>query len=176
MTISTSGVVPAIDRLKDFTDASLAISLHAPNDELRSEIVPINRKYPISELLRSVTGYMSSLSDFAEREGDKAAAIDRFVSAWHDLPDNVRKMHNTPVAYLGGVAVFLGWLGGLAVLLGVAWANLAHGIPLAADGSAGDHESSCPALWTRRITCRPQSCDDVPWYRRLLKGTRTSIS
>ncbi len=63
VTISTSGVVPAIDRLKDFTDASLAVSLHAPNDELRSEIVPINRKYPIRELLRSVAGYMASLSD-----------------------------------------------------------------------------------------------------------------
>ncbi|MDP3521321.1 MAG: 23S rRNA (adenine(2503)-C(2))-methyltransferase RlmN, partial [Hydrogenophaga sp.] len=63
VTISTSGVVPAIDRLKEFTDASLAVSLHAPNDELRSQIVPINKKYPIKELLRSVTGYMDSLSD-----------------------------------------------------------------------------------------------------------------
>jgi 23S rRNA (adenine2503-C2)-methyltransferase len=63
VTISTSGVVPAIDRLKDFTDASLAISLHAPNDDLRSRIMPINKKYPISELLRSVQAYMDSLSD-----------------------------------------------------------------------------------------------------------------
>ncbi|MEX0964799.1 MAG: 23S rRNA (adenine(2503)-C(2))-methyltransferase RlmN [Pseudohongiellaceae bacterium] len=63
VTISTSGVVPAIDRLKDFTDASLAISLHAPNDELRSQIMPINNKYPIKELLRSVQSYMDSLSD-----------------------------------------------------------------------------------------------------------------
>ena len=63
VTISTSGVVPAIDRLKDFTDASLAISLHAPNDELRSQIMPINKKYPIAELLRSVKGYMANLGD-----------------------------------------------------------------------------------------------------------------
>jgi 23S rRNA (adenine2503-C2)-methyltransferase len=63
VTISTSGVVPAIDRLKDYTDASLAISLHAPNDELRSQIMPINNKYPIKEVLRSVQGYMDSLSD-----------------------------------------------------------------------------------------------------------------
>jgi 23S rRNA (adenine2503-C2)-methyltransferase len=63
VTISTSGVVPAIDRLKDYTDASLAISLHAPNDELRSQIMPINKKYPIKELLRSIDGYMDSLSD-----------------------------------------------------------------------------------------------------------------
>lgn len=63
VTISTSGVVPAIDRLKDYTDASLAISLHAPNDELRSKIMPINNKYPIKELLRSVQSYMTSLPD-----------------------------------------------------------------------------------------------------------------
>lgn len=63
VTISTSGVVPAIDRLKDFTDASLAISLHAPNDELRSKLMPINNKYPIKELLRSVKSYMASLPD-----------------------------------------------------------------------------------------------------------------
>jgi 23S rRNA (adenine2503-C2)-methyltransferase len=63
VTISTSGVVPAIDKLKNYTDASLAISLHAPNDELRSQIVPINRKYPIRELLRSTNAYLQSLSD-----------------------------------------------------------------------------------------------------------------
>lgn len=63
VTISTSGVVPALDRLKDYTDASLAISLHAPNDELRSQIVPINRRYPIRELLRSTNAYLQSLPD-----------------------------------------------------------------------------------------------------------------
>lgn len=63
VTISTSGVVPAIDRLKDYTDASLAISLHAPNDELRSQIMPINKKYSIAQLLESVNGYMATLGD-----------------------------------------------------------------------------------------------------------------
>lgn len=63
VTISTSGVVPAIDKMKDYTDASLAVSLHAPYDELRSKIMPINKKYPIAELLRSVEGYMASLPD-----------------------------------------------------------------------------------------------------------------
>jgi 23S rRNA (adenine2503-C2)-methyltransferase len=63
VTISTSGVVPAIEKLKEHTDASLAISLHAPNDELRSEIMPINRRYPIKQLLDSVRGYMESLPD-----------------------------------------------------------------------------------------------------------------
>jgi 23S rRNA (adenine2503-C2)-methyltransferase len=63
VTISTSGVVPAIDRLKDYTDASLAISLHAPNDKLRSQLVPLNKKFPIDTLLASVQGYMKSLGD-----------------------------------------------------------------------------------------------------------------
>ncbi len=63
VTISTAGVVPAINRLKDYTDASLAISLHAPNDELRNQIVPVNRKYPIRMLLDSVSDYMASLPD-----------------------------------------------------------------------------------------------------------------
>ncbi|HWK54766.1 MAG TPA: 23S rRNA (adenine(2503)-C(2))-methyltransferase RlmN [Hyphomicrobiales bacterium] len=63
VTISTSGVVPAIERLHQYTDASLALSLHAPNDALRDQIVPINRKYPIAPLLRSVQGYLDSLPD-----------------------------------------------------------------------------------------------------------------
>lgn len=63
VTISTSGVVPAIKKLKHHTDASLAISLHASNDELRSSIMPINKKYPIAELLSAVSEYMESLPD-----------------------------------------------------------------------------------------------------------------
>lgn len=63
VTISTSGVVPKIYEMQDHTDASIAVSLHAPNDELRSEIVPINRKYPINELLSSVNAYLESLTD-----------------------------------------------------------------------------------------------------------------
>jgi len=63
VTISTSGVVPKIYEMQEYTDASIAVSLHAPNDELRSEIVPINRKYPIKELLKSVNAYLDSLTD-----------------------------------------------------------------------------------------------------------------
>ena len=51
VTISTAGVVPAIDRLGDLLDMRLAVSLHAPNDELRDSLVPLNRKYPIAELM-----------------------------------------------------------------------------------------------------------------------------
>jgi len=54
VTISTSGIVPAIDKIKPELDVSLAISLHAPNDALRDELVPINQKYPLAELMPSL--------------------------------------------------------------------------------------------------------------------------
>ena len=60
VTVSTSGVVPKIDELSDTIDVSLAISLHAPNDEVRNELVPLNRKYPISELLAACKRYLKS--------------------------------------------------------------------------------------------------------------------
>nr|WP_243405824.1 bifunctional tRNA (adenosine(37)-C2)-methyltransferase TrmG/ribosomal RNA large subunit methyltransferase RlmN [Pasteurella langaaensis] len=59
VTLSTSGVVPALDKLPEMIDVALAISLHAPNDELRNEIVPINRKYNIKMLMDSVHRYLS---------------------------------------------------------------------------------------------------------------------
>lgn len=58
VTLSTSGVVPALDILKDKIDVALAISLHAPNDELRNELVPINQKYPIREFLDASIRYI----------------------------------------------------------------------------------------------------------------------
>lgn len=58
VTLSTAGVVPALDRLREVSDVSLAVSLHAPNDSLRNELVPINKKYPISELLASCKRYL----------------------------------------------------------------------------------------------------------------------
>ncbi len=59
VTLSTSGVVPALDNLSKMIDVALAISLHAPNDELRDEIVPINKKYNIKTLIDSVNRYLS---------------------------------------------------------------------------------------------------------------------
>ena len=56
VTLSTSGVVPALDKLGDMIDVALAISLHAPNDTIRDEIVPINKKYNIETFLNSVRG------------------------------------------------------------------------------------------------------------------------
>ena len=63
VTISTAGVVPAIRDLVDHTDVSLAISLHAPNDELRNDLVPINRKYPIKELKAACQSYVDHLGE-----------------------------------------------------------------------------------------------------------------
>ncbi|GAA4648519.1 23S rRNA (adenine(2503)-C(2))-methyltransferase RlmN [Kistimonas scapharcae] len=63
VTLSTSGVVPAMRRMIGLTDVSLAVSLHAPNDALRNELVPINKKYPLKELLAAIHDYMSTLSD-----------------------------------------------------------------------------------------------------------------
>ncbi|WP_306523883.1 bifunctional tRNA (adenosine(37)-C2)-methyltransferase TrmG/ribosomal RNA large subunit methyltransferase RlmN [Rheinheimera sp.] len=58
VTLSTSGVVPALDLLKDKIDVALAISLHAPNNELRDQLVPVNKKYPMEEFLASAKRYV----------------------------------------------------------------------------------------------------------------------
>ena len=63
VTISTSGVVPALNKLAKVSEVSLAVSLHAPNNELRSQLVPINRKYPIEVLLESARNYIDAQRD-----------------------------------------------------------------------------------------------------------------
>ena len=59
VTISTAGVIPAIDRLGDLLDMRLAVSLHAPDDHLRDSLVPLNRKYPIAELMTACRRFIS---------------------------------------------------------------------------------------------------------------------
>ena len=63
VTLSTAGVVPALDQLAGVTDVSLAISLHAPNDELRNELVPINRKYNLKQFVESAKNYIEKMPD-----------------------------------------------------------------------------------------------------------------
>ena len=58
VTLSTAGMVPMIDKLGEVSDVSLAVSLHAPNDELRTELVPLNKKYPIAELMAACQRYV----------------------------------------------------------------------------------------------------------------------
>jgi 23S rRNA (adenine2503-C2)-methyltransferase len=59
VTVSTSGVVPMMDRLARDCPVALAVSLHAPNDALRDELVPLNRKYPLAELLAACNRYLA---------------------------------------------------------------------------------------------------------------------
>ncbi len=58
VTLSTAGVVPGIERLRELSEVSLAVSLHAPDDALRDQLVPINRKYPIAQLLEACRRYV----------------------------------------------------------------------------------------------------------------------
>jgi len=58
VTVSTSGVIPGVDRLRDECPVALAVSLHAPNDELRDRLVPVNRKYPLRELIAGCNRYL----------------------------------------------------------------------------------------------------------------------
>lgn len=59
VTLSTAGVVPMIDRLREVSPVSLAVSLHAPEDQLREKLVPLNRKYPISEVIAACHRYVA---------------------------------------------------------------------------------------------------------------------
>ncbi len=67
VTVSTSGVVPALDRLGDVIDVTLAVSLHAPNDELRNQLVPLNKKYPIKELLAACERFLDKKGSNREK-------------------------------------------------------------------------------------------------------------
>ena len=58
VTVSTAGVIPGMDRLRDECPVALAISLHAPNDALRDQLVPVNRKYPLRDLLAACNRYL----------------------------------------------------------------------------------------------------------------------
>ncbi|MGR9106132.1 MAG: 23S rRNA (adenine(2503)-C(2))-methyltransferase RlmN [Gammaproteobacteria bacterium] len=61
VTLSTSGVVPAIYRLRDTIDVALAVSLHAADDQIRNQLVPINRKYPLSQLIPACRDYVAGM-------------------------------------------------------------------------------------------------------------------
>jgi 23S rRNA (adenine2503-C2)-methyltransferase len=64
VTLSTAGVVPALDRLRETSDVSLAVSLHAPDDALRDKLVPLNRKYPLKELMAACRRFVEGKSRF----------------------------------------------------------------------------------------------------------------
>ena len=88
VTLSTAGVVPALDRLGDVTDVSLAISLHAPNNALRNELVPVNRKYPVETLVASARGYLDKLPDTHRKVTVEYTLIDQV----NDRPEHAREL------------------------------------------------------------------------------------
>ncbi|MBG58695.1 MAG: 23S rRNA (adenine(2503)-C(2))-methyltransferase RlmN [Porticoccus sp.] len=88
VTLSTSGVVPALDRLGDVSDVSLAISLHAPNDALRDQLVPINKKYPIAMLLDSARRYLDKMPDVRRKITIEYTMMDRI----NDRDEHAREL------------------------------------------------------------------------------------
>jgi 23S rRNA (adenine2503-C2)-methyltransferase len=87
ITISTSGITPQIDMLCDEIDVSLAISLHAPTNELRDEIVPINKKYPINNLINSCKKYLKNF------DGKRSITIEYvLIDGINDSQELARKL------------------------------------------------------------------------------------
>lgn len=91
LTLSTSGMVPAIDRLREACPVALAVSLHAPNDGLRDQLVPINRKYPIRELLAACLRYIEKAPrDFVTFEYVMLKGINDSVEQARELVGTVK--------------------------------------------------------------------------------------
>ena len=91
VTLSTSGIVPAMDRLKEDCPVALAVSLHAPNDELRDVLVPINKKYPIKELMAACNRYLEKAPrDFVTFEYVMLDGINDTVEHAHQLLEVIK--------------------------------------------------------------------------------------
>ena len=86
VTLSTAGLVPGIDRLRETIDVALAVSLHAPDDELREQLVPLNRKYPIRELMRACADYVS------DKHKRTVTFEYTLIDGVNDHPDHARKL------------------------------------------------------------------------------------
>ncbi len=86
VTLSTAGMVPMIDRLGEASDVSLAVSLHAANDELRTELVPLNKKYPIAELMAACQRYA------LRRKGTSITFEYTLMRGVNDRPEHARQL------------------------------------------------------------------------------------
>jgi 23S rRNA (adenine2503-C2)-methyltransferase len=86
VTLSTSGLVPQMYKLAEATNVALAVSLHAPNDALRNELVPINRKHPISELLAACWHYLD------EQNGRSVTFEYVMLDGVNDSPSQAREL------------------------------------------------------------------------------------
>jgi len=87
VTVSTSGVVPALDKLADHIDVALALSLHAPNNPLRDELVPLNKKYPIEVLMPSVMRYLER-----SKASEKVTIEYVMIKDVNDQPEHAREL------------------------------------------------------------------------------------
>jgi len=87
VTLSTAGMVPMIDRLSVESDVSLAVSLHAANDELRTELVPLNKKYPIAELMAACARYVQ-----ANKKRDSVTFEYTMMRGINDQPQHAREL------------------------------------------------------------------------------------
>lgn len=97
VTVSTSGLIPAMDRLRERCPVALAVSLHAPNDTLRDQLVPINKKYPITELLKACQRYLKSAPrDFITFEYVMLKDVNDSVSHAYEL---VKLVQDTPCKF-----------------------------------------------------------------------------
>jgi len=97
VTVSTSGVVPAMDRLREDCPVALAVSLHAPNDALRDQLVPINQKYPLKALLAACRRYLERAPrDFITFEYVMLDGVNDTVQHAHEL---VRRVADTPCKF-----------------------------------------------------------------------------
>ncbi len=93
VTLSTSGIVPAMDKLKEDCAVALAVSLHAPNDELRDVLVPINKKYPIKELMAACERYLvKAPRDFVTFEYVMLDGVNDTVEHAHQLLQVVKNI------------------------------------------------------------------------------------
>ncbi|OUY08761.1 23S rRNA (adenine(2503)-C(2))-methyltransferase [Acinetobacter populi] len=108
VTLSTSGVVPMIDKLAETIDVALAISLHAPNNELRDELVPINKKYPLEQLIPAAQRYLAKDGNESSRKhitieyvmldgvNDKAEHAQQLLKLLKDLPSKINLIPFNP--------------------------------------------------------------------------------
>jgi len=109
ITLSTAGHVPGIDRLRETEPVSLAVSLHAPEDGLRDQLVPINRKYPIRELLDACRRYVSGQRraritfEYVMLNGinDTPAHARQLAGLLRDIPAKINLIPFNPVAGIG---------------------------------------------------------------------------
>ncbi|MBK8326755.1 MAG: 23S rRNA (adenine(2503)-C(2))-methyltransferase RlmN [Moraxellaceae bacterium] len=108
VTLSTSGIVPMIDKLSSVIDVSLAVSLHAPNDELRNELVPVNKKYPLKELMAACQRYLMTFQGETGRRkitmeyvmlagvNDQAIHAKQLIQLLKDVPSKINLIPFNP--------------------------------------------------------------------------------